>query len=94
MLLDAWDAVFLWLSVGANKQEIEESDRIVFDYLRTDPSQRSSDLPIFRIRQGFEPPNFTGFFGIWDSTLFQVNKKNININDYSCFINHKISLNL
>jgi hypothetical protein len=24
------------------------------------------------VKQGFEPPNFTGFFGAWDPELFEV----------------------
>ena len=72
MLLDAWDIIFLWFGSGANKQETDESERIAFDYLRTDPSQRGTDLPVFKIRQGLEPPNFTGFFGTWDPNAFQV----------------------
>ena len=25
-----------------------------------------------KIKQGFEPPNFTGFFGVWDNDLWNV----------------------
>jgi hypothetical protein len=52
----------------ANKQEIDEADKIAKEYLRTDPSQRSVDIPLYKIKQGQEPPNFTGFFGPWDSS--------------------------
>ena len=72
MLLDAWDSLFIWIGSGSNKQESEESERIAFDYIRTDPSMRGTDLPIFKIRQGMEPSIFTGFFGVWDQTTFQV----------------------
>ena len=72
MLLDAWDTIFIWIGSGANKIEMEESERIVSEYLRTDPSQRSIEIPIFKIKQGFEPPIFTGFFGIWDASGYQV----------------------
>lgn len=72
MLLDTWDTIFLWIGSGANKIEMEESERIVGEYLRTDPSQRSTELPIFKVKQGFEPPIFTGFFGLWDPAGYQV----------------------
>jgi hypothetical protein len=72
MLLDAWDNIFLWFGTGANKQEAEESEKIAFDYLRTDPSLRGTDLPVFKVRQGLEPPNFSGFFGVWDANSSQV----------------------
>jgi hypothetical protein len=42
------------------------------DYLLSDPSGRSTDIPIVVVKQGFEPPNFTGFFGAWDPELFDV----------------------
>jgi hypothetical protein len=70
MLIDAWNSLFIWIGAQSNKQELEESERIAFEYLRTDPSQRSTDIPIVRIRQGSEPPSFTGFFGTWDVNFF------------------------
>ena len=42
------------------------------DYLLSDPSGRSTDIPIVVLKQGFEPPNFTGFFGAWDPELLGV----------------------
>ena len=70
MLLDAWDCVFIWIGFGSNKHEREEVERLAYDYLRTDPSQRGVDLPIYKVRQGQEPPIFTGFFGPWDPSLW------------------------
>jgi len=35
---------------------------------------RSTDIPIIVVKQGYEPPNFTGFFGAWDPDLVQVLK--------------------
>ena len=43
------------------------------EYLKTDPSGRDPDTPIMKISQGFEPPSFTGFFGVWDRDLWSVN---------------------
>lgn len=42
------------------------------DYLETDPSGRDPDTPIMKVSQGFEPPTFTGFFGVWDRNLWNV----------------------
>jgi hypothetical protein len=39
--------------------------------LRNCPSQRGTDIPIYRLKQGQEPPIFTGFFGPWDQELFK-----------------------
>jgi gelsolin len=86
MLLDAWDSLFLWIGSGSNKQESEESEKIVFDYLKTDPSLRGSDLPIYKIRQGMEPSVFTGFFGTWEKDAFEkVLKKLIFVNTIQIF---------
>lgn len=77
MILDAWETVFIWFGSESNKQEREESEKVVFDYLKSDPSQRGVDIPIFKIKQGLEPPNFTGFFGPWDSEYSKVIKINV-----------------
>jgi len=42
------------------------------DYIETDPSGRDKDTPIFLIKQGFEPPDFIGYFGVWDRDLWSV----------------------
>ena len=42
------------------------------EYLATDPSGRDDDVPIIVVKQGHEPPSFTGFFGAWDAELFEV----------------------
>jgi hypothetical protein len=42
------------------------------EYLKTDPAGRDPDTPILKISQGFEPPSFTGFFGVWDRDLWSV----------------------
>lgn len=45
---------------------------ILQQYLKTDPAGRDADTPIISIKQGFEPPSFTGFFGVWDRELWSV----------------------
>jgi len=42
------------------------------DYVETDPSGRDKGTPVFLIKQGFEPPDFIGFFGVWDRDLWSV----------------------
>ncbi|CAM4856581.1 unnamed protein product [Rotaria socialis] len=70
MLLDAWTCVFLWIGKHSNKTEMKDAERIVFDYLRTDPSHRDSDTPIMKTKQTYEPIHFTGFFGPWDKNYW------------------------
>jgi len=39
----------------------------------SDPSGRDKGTPVFLIKQGFEPPDFIGYFGVWDRDLWSVN---------------------
>ncbi|XP_076064195.1 advillin-like isoform X2 [Oratosquilla oratoria] len=73
MLLDAWDTIFLWIGINSNKVEQRESEKLAMEYLRTDPAGRDKGTPIVRLKQGYEPPNFTGFFGAWDNDLWNNN---------------------
>ncbi|XP_011473740.1 advillin [Oryzias latipes] len=66
MLLDTWDQVFLWVGKDANEIERKESVATSQEYLRTHPGDRDPDTPIIMIKQGFEPPTFTGWFTAWD----------------------------
>ncbi|CAH1789863.1 unnamed protein product [Owenia fusiformis] len=74
MLLDAFDTVFLWIGEGANKAEKKQAETSAIEYIATDPSGRDPDTPIVKVKQGFEPPTFTGFFGAWDNDLWSNNK--------------------
>ena len=42
------------------------------EYVKTDPAGRDPDTPVYKVKQGFEPPTFTGFFGMWDRDLWSV----------------------
>lgn len=66
MLLDTWDQVFLWIGNEANDIERKEALTTAQEYLQTHPSGRETDTPILIIKQGFEPPTFTGWFMAWD----------------------------
>ncbi|CAL1537095.1 unnamed protein product [Lymnaea stagnalis] len=70
MILDAWECVYIWLGKNSNKVEREASQKCAIDYLRSDPSGRDVDTAILSVKQGFEPPSFTGFFGVWDRDLW------------------------
>ncbi|XP_065741757.1 villin-like protein isoform X2 [Phocoena phocoena] len=65
MLLDTWEEVFLWLGAAASewKQEAVAWGR---EYLKTHPAGRSLATPIVLVKQGHEPPTFTGWFHTWD----------------------------
>jgi hypothetical protein len=72
MLLDAVETIFLWFGKESNKQEQVGSIQLAQTYLSTDPAGRDVDTPILIIKQGMEPPTFTGFFGVWDRALWNV----------------------
>jgi len=72
MLLDAGHTLFAWLGARSNKLEQQESVRIAREYLATCPNERDHDTPVVVIKQGVEPPNFTGFFGAWDEEKWTV----------------------
>ncbi|XP_060629474.2 villin-1 [Anolis sagrei] len=65
-LLDAWDQVFLWIGKDANEAEKEAAAVTAQEYLRTHPVSRDLDTPIVIVKQGYEPPTFTGWFLAWD----------------------------
>ncbi|XP_056128909.1 advillin [Lampris incognitus] len=66
MLLDTWDQVFLWVGHEANEVERREAVATSQEYLRTHPGSRDSHTPVILIKQGYEPPTFTGWFTAWD----------------------------
>uniref|UniRef100_UPI00358FAFE8 villin-1-like isoform X1 n=2 Tax=Myxine glutinosa TaxID=7769 RepID=UPI00358FAFE8 len=67
MLLDTWDEVLIWIGNGASEVEKKDSVITAEEYLRTHPSKRDVNTPIIIVKQGFEPPTFTGWFLAWDS---------------------------
>lgn len=64
--------VFLWIGAEANAAEKENALATAQEYLHTHPSGRDADTPILIIKQGFEPPIFTGWFLAWDSHIWSV----------------------
>uniref|UniRef100_A0AAR2LTT3 Villin-1 n=1 Tax=Pygocentrus nattereri TaxID=42514 RepID=A0AAR2LTT3_PYGNA len=74
MLLDIWDQVFLWIGRGANDTEKKEAVVTAQEYLKTHPAGRDPDTPILVVKQGFEPPTFTGWFHAWDPHMWSGGK--------------------
>ncbi|XP_078259380.1 villin-1-like [Rhinoraja longicauda] len=70
MLLDTWEQVFLWIGKGANESERRQAVDLAAVYLSTQPSNRDAGTPILMVKQGFEPPTFTGWFMAWDQHLW------------------------
>jgi len=74
MLVDVGHTIFLWYGNQSNKAEQQGTIELAQGYLRSDPSGRDQDTPILIVKQGYEPPTFTGFFGVWDRTLWNDSK--------------------
>uniref|UniRef100_A0AAQ4PMM2 Scinderin like b n=1 Tax=Gasterosteus aculeatus aculeatus TaxID=481459 RepID=A0AAQ4PMM2_GASAC len=72
MLLDTWEQIFLWVGNDANAEERTGAPKIAKEYVDTDPSGRKG-LPITTIKQGAEPPTFTGWFQAWDPKMWEMN---------------------
>ncbi|XP_076601485.1 scinderin like b isoform X1 [Chaetodon auriga] len=70
MLLDTGDQIFLWVGNEANAEEKTGAPKIAKDYVDSDPSGRRG-LPITTIKQGAEPPTFTGWFQAWDPKMWE-----------------------
>uniref|UniRef100_A0A8C7BW75 Villin-1 n=1 Tax=Neovison vison TaxID=452646 RepID=A0A8C7BW75_NEOVI len=65
-LLDVWDQVFFWIGKHANEEEKKAAAITAQEYLKTHPSGRDPETPIIVVKQGHEPPTFTGWFLAWD----------------------------
>uniref|UniRef100_A0A671YEW6 Advillin n=1 Tax=Sparus aurata TaxID=8175 RepID=A0A671YEW6_SPAAU len=85
MLLDTWDQVFLWIGKEANEVERKEAMVTSHEYLRTHPGDRDPDTPTVLIKQGFEPPTFTGWFTAWDPSKWSVQNCVESVKSYQCF---------
>lgn len=70
MILDTWEQVFIWIGAQAQEEEKNEAMASATRYIETDPSARDSSTPMVLVKQGFEPPTFTGWFLGWDQTYW------------------------
>lgn len=66
--------VFFWIGKGANESEKEAAAVMAQEYLRTHPSGRDPGTPIIVVKQGYEPPTFTGWFLAWDPLNWDVSQ--------------------
>lgn len=65
--------IFLWLGEAASERK-KESVAWGQEYLKTHPAGRSPATPIVVIKQGHEPPTFTGWFLTWDPYKWTVSE--------------------
>ncbi|XP_031430413.1 scinderin like a [Clupea harengus] len=70
MLLDTWEQIFLWIGNEANEVEKTGSAKIAKEYVDSDPAGRHG-TPVVTIKQGAEPPTFTGWFQAWDAKMWE-----------------------
>ncbi|XP_038135921.1 gelsolin-like [Cyprinodon tularosa] len=66
MILDTWDQVFVWIGKEAHEEEKREAAVSAERYIGTDPAGRDPRTPVVTLKQGFEPPTFTGWFLGWN----------------------------
>ncbi|XP_042372592.1 gelsolin-like [Plectropomus leopardus] len=62
MILDTWDQVFVWIGNEAREEEKTEAAASAVRYLESDPAGRDPRTPTVTVKQGFEPPTFSGWF--------------------------------
>jgi len=67
MLLDTHHEVFVWIGNQSNAEEKKNALETAIKYVETDTSGRAvKDTAFVTVKQGFEPPHFTGHFGAWN----------------------------
>uniref|UniRef100_UPI00358EE5F5 scinderin-like n=1 Tax=Myxine glutinosa TaxID=7769 RepID=UPI00358EE5F5 len=71
MLLDTSDQLFIWIGKDSNEVERTQAPKCAADYLNSAPSGKRSSIPVVTVKQGNEPPTFTGWFQAWDLNLFK-----------------------
>ena len=75
MLLDTYNEIFIWVGKGANADEKKNAMQTAIDYIKLDTSGRTVDnTTMMVIKQGYEPPHFTGHFIAWDSEKWSKGK--------------------
>ncbi|XP_044191304.1 gelsolin-like [Thunnus albacares] len=72
MILDTWDQVFVWIGNEAREEEKTEAAVSAVRYLKSDPAGRDPRTPTVTVKQGFEPPTFTGWFLGWNREFWTV----------------------
>uniref|UniRef100_A0A669Q600 Gelsolin n=1 Tax=Phasianus colchicus TaxID=9054 RepID=A0A669Q600_PHACC len=72
MILDTWDQVFVWIGKDAQEEEKTEALKSAKRYIETDPASRDKRTPVTLVKQGLEPPTFSGWFLGWDDDYWSV----------------------
>lgn len=72
MILDTWEQVFVWIGNEALEEEKKEAAFSAVRYIESDPADRDPRTPIMTVKQGFEPPTFTGWFLGWNYDYWTV----------------------
>ncbi|KAF3858783.1 hypothetical protein F7725_011984 [Dissostichus mawsoni] len=73
LIVEKYQGTSLNLPVGrhdANAEERNGAPKIAKEYVDSDPSGRRG-LPITTVKQGAEPPTFTGWFQAWDPKMWE-----------------------
>ncbi|XP_050309860.1 villin-like protein quail [Anthonomus grandis grandis] len=74
MILDTNTALYIWIGKLSPREEQRLSIQTALHYLQTDPSNRDMNMTVIQIKQGKEPPTFTGFFPSWDKKMWKYYK--------------------
>ncbi|XP_008334635.1 gelsolin [Cynoglossus semilaevis] len=72
MILDTCDQVFVWIGNMAHEEEKKEAVSSAVRYINSDPVKRDSGTAIVMVKQGSEPPTFTGWFLGWSREYWTV----------------------
>uniref|UniRef100_A0A3P8P9U6 Gelsolin n=1 Tax=Astatotilapia calliptera TaxID=8154 RepID=A0A3P8P9U6_ASTCA len=72
MILDTWDQVFVWIGNEAQEEEKTRAVTSAERYIESDPANRDPRTPIVTVKQGFEPPTFTGWFLGWEYEYWSI----------------------
>lgn len=73
-ILDAHDRIYVWLGQEARPGEKDLATEAALDYVASDPSGRDTGCPVFIIRQRYEPPDFIGYFSVWNKDMWDTLK--------------------
>ncbi len=71
MMLDVFSEVYVWIGADSSRQEKDHALETAMEYVQKTTDGRDKSTPIFRVSQGYEPPNFTQWFLGWDSSKTQ-----------------------
>ncbi|KAF7205503.1 gelsolin isoform X1 [Nothobranchius furzeri] len=64
--------VFVWIGKEAQEEEKMEAAASAVRYMEADPAARDPRTPIVTVKQGSEPPTFTGWFLGWNHEFWNI----------------------